>query len=199
MPPAVSFSKEAILETAFLLSVEVGVENLTIRAIAHRLRSSIAPIYSNFSNIEELRQAVMHRAFTILEEYTLREYSPNHFLNLGLGLLDFARQYKLLYKSLFINSNAYHDLVNEFFDRNLQEARKEASLQDLTNDEIRRALEKVRLFTHGLATMICSGNMNNTAKQYTNDLLKEAGRDIVGFMVYQSKLRAASSDPSLIG
>jgi AcrR family transcriptional regulator len=199
MPPTVSFTREAIIDAAFQLCLEVGVKNLTIRAIAQRLGSSIAPIYSNFNNVEELRQAVMNKAFAILEQYTLIEYSPNHFLNIGLGLLKFAREYKLLYKALFINSNAYHDLVDEFFDRNLAEARKESTLQDLTDDEIRRALEKVRLFTHGLATQICSGNLDDKSEQYTNDLLKEAGRDIVGFMVYQSKLRAASADTPMKG
>jgi AcrR family transcriptional regulator len=199
MPPAVFFTREAIVDAAFQLSLEEGVENITIRAIAQRLGSSIAPIYSNFGSIEELRQAVMDKAFAILEEYTVRDYSPNHFLNLGLGLLDFARQYKLLYKTLFINSNTYHVLVDEFFERNLAEARKESTLQDLTDDEIRRVLEKVRLFTHGLATQICSGNMDDKSEQYTNDLLKEAGHDIVGFMVYQSKLRAAGADSPMKG
>ncbi len=187
MPPSVSFTKEQIVEVAYRLSVEAGVEALTIRTIAHSLGSSIAPIYSNFASLEEVKAQVMQKAFAWLEQYTEKAYSSSRFLNIGLGLLDFARDNKLLYRSLFINNNDYAYLVKEFFDRNLKEAGQDHMLDELDADEKKRVLEKIRLFTHGLATMICSGNMQDRSEEYTRQLLKDAGEDIVGYTIYQHR------------
>jgi AcrR family transcriptional regulator len=48
MPPKVQFSKEQILDTAFELVAEAGMAALSVRALAKRLGSSVAPIYVNF-------------------------------------------------------------------------------------------------------------------------------------------------------
>lgn len=59
MPPKKKFSKEQIVEAAFEIAKEEGMSYITIRKVADRLRSSIAPIYVNFDNVEELISVVM--------------------------------------------------------------------------------------------------------------------------------------------
>lgn len=187
MPPQITFTRENIINAAFELYKDAGIENIKIRKVAAKLGCSIAPIYSNFKNIDEVKQCVMEKTLSILIQYTEREYSLNKFLSIGLGLLHFAKDYSALYKELFINSNDYSYLVDEFFVTNLEHMKKESMLKDLSDEDIKRILEKVRLFTHGLAALICSGSMKGKSDEYIEQLIKEAGEDIVGYTIYKKK------------
>ncbi len=99
---------------------------------------SIAPIYSNFKNIDELKTSVMEKTLKIVMNYTEREYSYNTFLNVGLGLIHFAKENNVLYKTLFINSNEYSYLSDEFFSKNLEQMKK-----DISDDYIYKILKEV--------------------------------------------------------
>lgn len=187
MPPQITFTKENIIDAAFEIYKDGGIENIKIRKVAAKLGSSIAPIYSNFKNIDEVKKCVMEKALHILIQYTEREYSPNTFLNIGLGLLNFAKDYSTLYKELFINSNDYAYLTDEFFITNLEHMKKDSMLKGLSDEEMKRILEKIRLFTHGLAALICSGSMRGKSDEYICRLLKEAGEDVVGYTIYKKE------------
>jgi hypothetical protein len=104
-----------------------------------------------------------------------------------LGLLNFAKDYGVLYKELFINSSEYAYLTDEFVARNLQHMKKESMMDGLSDQEMKRVHEKVRLFTHGLATQICSGSMQGKSDEYIHQLLMEVGEDIVGYTIYKRK------------
>jgi AcrR family transcriptional regulator len=188
MPPRITFTKESIVDAAFEIYKDDGIEGITIRKVAARLGSSIAPIYSNFQNIDEVKKCIMEKTLSILVQYTEREYSPNPFLNIGLGLLNFARDYGALYKELFINSNNYSYLTDQFFASNLEHMKRDQMLNGFSDEEMRRVLEKIRLFTHGLAALICSGSMRGKSDEYIHQLLKEAGEDIVGYTIYKKKV-----------
>jgi AcrR family transcriptional regulator len=189
MPPIISYTKENIIDAAFELYKEIGLERITIRKIAGKLGSSIAPIYSNFKNIDELKKCLMDKTLRELLKYTDREYSNNAFLNIGIGLIKFAKENKVLYKTLFINSNEYACLTDDFFSSNLEKMKSEPTLKDLDEEEMMRILEKVRLFTHGLAALICSGSMKDKSHEYLYELLKEAGEDIMGYTIYKKKAK----------
>ncbi len=190
MPPNVSFTKENIIDSAFELYREIGIEKITIRKIAEKLGSSIAPIYSNFKNTDELKKCLMDKTLGELMKYTNREYSNNVFLNIGIGLIKFAKENKVLYKTLFINSNEYVYLTDDFNSRNLEKMKSEPTLKDLDEEEMKRILEKTRLFTHGLAALICSGSMLNHSDEYLYELLKDAGEDIIGYTIYKKKAKS---------
>lgn len=189
MPPIVSYTKENIIDTAFELYKENGIEGITIRKIAEKLGSSIAPIYSNFKNVDELKKFLMDKTLEELLKYTDREYSSNMFLNIGIGLIKFAQENKVLYKTLFLDSNEYVYLTDEFFLKNLEKMKSEPKLKDLDEKEMKRILEKIRLFTHGLAALICSGSMMNKSEEYFFELIKEAGEDITGYTIYKKKIK----------
>jgi AcrR family transcriptional regulator len=187
MPPKITFTKEKIIDAAFEIYKDSGLESISIRKIAAKLGSSIAPIYSNFKNVGEVKKSIMERTLNILIRYTEREFSSNAFLNIGLGLLNFAKDYGVLYKELFINSSEYAYLTDEFVARNLQHMKKESMMDGLSDQEMKRVHEKVRLFTHGLATQICSGSMQGKSDEYIHQLLMEVGEDIVGYTIYKRK------------
>lgn len=54
MPTKIKITKEMILDAAFEIAKEEGIEGVSNRTIAKRLNSSIRPIYYQFENSKEL-------------------------------------------------------------------------------------------------------------------------------------------------
>lgn len=61
MAPKQKFTKQEIIIAAFDLAKDKGLDSITIRNVAQKLGSSIAPIYVNFNNIDELIQEVVKK------------------------------------------------------------------------------------------------------------------------------------------
>ena len=53
MPTQIKISKEMILDAAFSIVREYGIEKLSNRELANKLKCSIRPIYYQFKNVEE--------------------------------------------------------------------------------------------------------------------------------------------------
>ncbi|MFK4997460.1 TetR/AcrR family transcriptional regulator [Bacillus sp. N9] len=69
MPPKKKFSKEQIIDAAFEIAKEEGVSNITIRKVANQLGSSIAPIYVNFKDVDELIYEVIKKLWSLVIKY----------------------------------------------------------------------------------------------------------------------------------
>ena len=74
MPPKPKFSKQEIVNAAFDIAKNEGLDAITIRKVAHKLGSSIAPIYVNFDNVEQLVQAVVTKTFDIAVRAAVSRY-----------------------------------------------------------------------------------------------------------------------------
>src|SRR5699024_6488020 len=98
MPPKTKFSKEKIVEAAFEIATEHGMEEITIRRIADRLESSIAPIYVNFRNVEEVKEAVIQKTNEISKQMIEEQNSGRPFYDIGMASLKFAREYSVLFR-----------------------------------------------------------------------------------------------------
>ena len=59
LPKTLKITKEMILDTAFDIAKEEGMNQVSNREIAKRLNSSIRPIYYQFSNTEELKKELL--------------------------------------------------------------------------------------------------------------------------------------------
>jgi len=174
----VIYSKETILAKAFDMAVDVGMTSITARTLAKRIGCSTAPIYTAYKNIDELKSDIQGKTYEKINEWTLVPYTDDTFLNIGVGLLVFARDYTNLYREIFINSS-----TDEFGLKYLEEfvnRMKTGYISDLfTHGETRIILSKMWVFTHGLATIICSGRLKKLDTQYFVNLLAEAGLEIM--------------------
>jgi len=52
------YTRQTIIETAYKLSEEVGLDGITMKRIAKELNCSVMPIYESFSTKDELKEAV---------------------------------------------------------------------------------------------------------------------------------------------
>jgi AcrR family transcriptional regulator len=153
MSPKIKFTKEQIIEVAFELACTSGLENVTLRKVAEKLGSSVAPIYVNFKDGNELLKEVAFKAQAIAIEMSGKAYTDMPFLNIGIGTLRFARDYSMLYNSLCLIQADYMQENLDTKDIMLEQMKKDASLKEFSDQELSEMLLKMSIFTHGLASM----------------------------------------------
>jgi AcrR family transcriptional regulator len=152
MPPKVQFSKEQILDTAFELVADAGMAALSVRALAKRLGSSVAPIYVNFKNTGELMAALERKIIDVVWRYSTREYCTHGFFNIGIGQLLFVRDYPRLYHDLVIRhpGDKGYGVSEQMVDIMVADS----LLEGLSREQCRALLEKMAIQTSGLSLAI---------------------------------------------
>jgi len=73
MGPKVKFSKEQIIDVAFEIARADGIDGITMRKIAEKMGSSVAPIYVNFKNVDELNEALIERIISVNQQLLSEE------------------------------------------------------------------------------------------------------------------------------
>ena len=104
MPPKTKFSREDIVNAAFELTREKGIEKITARDIAETGCMSTRPMFNYFYSIDKLRGAVLEIAKELFDEYIedgLKYSVP--FLGFMSEYIQFAKDEPMLYKALFIS------------------------------------------------------------------------------------------------
>ena len=98
-------TKQAILDTALLLVVEKGPNQLSLREIARRVDYSPSALYEFFKNKEEIVSTLCKDGFNRLGKY-LKEVPtdlplPQYLQDLGLAYLRFAEENPEYYRLVF--------------------------------------------------------------------------------------------------
>jgi len=180
MPPKVRFTKDDVIRAAFEIVEERGLNELTARNIAHRLKSSTAPVYSHFKTMDQLAYEVIRKTQKLLLEYTTRSYTDRVFLNMGTGVAMFACEHSRLYKVLLLEGDNYRDVVNEFLEILELQLAKDQRFKSLSSDERHTLLNKMWTFTHGLASLICVGMIKDCNMSFIIETLMDVGADVIG-------------------
>lgn len=75
MPPKQRITREMILEHAFGMLCQSGMETVNARSIARALGCSTQPIFSYFSSMDDLKQALRERAVAVYAGYVAQAES----------------------------------------------------------------------------------------------------------------------------
>lgn len=97
--------KTAVVDAAFAVIAEEGLENLSLREIARRLNVSHQAPYRHFPSRDHILAAVVARCFTrFAEALENRPATDDKFVdlrNMGLAYLSFAEREPLAYRLMF--------------------------------------------------------------------------------------------------
>lgn len=159
MPPKKKTSKEDIVEAAFQIAKEEGFSGVTARNVAKRLGCSVAPIYVNFTTIDDLMEAVIVRVFAISDELLAKQKGEDPFENVGKASIAFAREYPVFFRELIMQPNPYMDSYDTVENKILKLMAEDESMSDWTFEERRDLLLKMRIFQTGLSVMIANGHI----------------------------------------
>lgn len=163
MPPKTKITKEMILEAAYEIIRERGIEHINARSIAQRLNCSTQPVMYNFATIEELKRAVYARTD---EEHSLRLMDirgryENPMMEIGMNYIHFAMEEPNLFKFLFqvdaFSNQSFDDLWSA---EELKPVLQQFSTGLGVDMEQAKKIFAARFFlVHGIASMVANNSM----------------------------------------
>ena len=169
MPKSVKITKEKILEAAFSIVREKGIESLSNRELAKKLNSSIRPIYYQFKNVEELNNELYIKIEKYFYKFLMDKMVDNipPYKQVGINYIKFAKEETNFFKFLFMSGS---DLVpKEFISRDnedYQELTKLIKLStQLKDEDIADFHTKMWVFTHGIAMLVATDTVKLTESQ----------------------------------
>ncbi|MBQ7850568.1 MAG: TetR/AcrR family transcriptional regulator [Clostridia bacterium] len=163
MPPKPRITRGMILEAAYALAREKGVDAVNARSIAERLDCSTQPVLYQFARMEDLRREVYRMAD---EYHTACLMQPagaeeNPLLGMGLNYIRFAAQEKHLFRLLFQSDS--------FRGASLMTLTELPELEGvlgmfrqgtgLTMAQTKQVFRAVLLLVHGWASMLANNTM----------------------------------------
>lgn len=180
MPPKTKFNKEQIINAALELAKELGVNGLTARKIAAKMDISTAPIYHHYSKMIDIEREVFDRSTKILIKYTQQTYTEFPFRNIGIGICLFARDERMLFRSLFMEKHDFSNTINNFVKRAGKIMLKDTRFKRLNKKARQAILMKIWVFTHGLASLICMDIIPDNSKVFIENIITDTGKAIIG-------------------
>lgn len=159
MPPKAKYSREEIIDKAFEMAKERGIEAVVARELGKALGTSSSPIFTAFKNMEELQSEVRNKALREFEAYVsdAMNYKPA-FKYVGMKMIEFAMRepklFQLVYMREHDNTQSFSMLVEELGDtvRVCLDIMQED--YDLTREEAKLLFEQSWLQTFGLCVLI---------------------------------------------
>jgi AcrR family transcriptional regulator len=180
MPPKKKYTKEAIIDTAFEIAKDEGIDSITIRKVAEKLGGSIAPIYVNFTTIEDLKEAVFLKLQGVFLELMTTPYSDDPFLNIGIASIKFARDNKVLFKDLILTHNSHLQQLQPSMSSILELMKQDEKLAGFTDEELSDIFFKMRVFQLGLSVMDVNGMLpKDMDEKRLIQVLESAGGDVM--------------------
>ena len=161
MPPKVKYSRELICDVAYRMVEEHGKESISARSIASALGCSTAPIFTAFSSVEDIKNAVKERAYALYCTYIAKALeSELPFKASGLAYIRYAKEHPKLFKLLFMVDGeapiqGYFpggDIKNE---KTIRSAIKET--YGKSDDAAKKLYNHLSIYTHGIAVLFAEG------------------------------------------
>lgn len=177
MPKEVKITKDKILEAAFKIAKEKGMECVSNREIAKYLKSSIRPIYYQFENVEELKTNLYQKIEKFFYEFLLDNLNEDipKYKQVGINYIKFAKEEKKLFKVLFMSKSEFNS--SEFITKDVKDFESLSSIiklsTKLTEEEILSFHTKMWIFTHGIATLVATDTVQFTDEQIKSLLSQE--------------------------
>ena len=175
MPPKTKIKKEDIIDVTFEIVRKEGLESVHARRIAKELGCSVQPIFSNFSNMNDLKQEVFQKAFEKYMEYiTTHVEGENAYKSMGIKYIQLAKEEPKIFEMLFMtksNLTFDHFMVdNESFGY----IEKAMMKYDLINQEhIPSFHSKMWFFVHGIASLVANETCTFTDEEISRLLTEQ--------------------------
>ncbi len=183
MPPKIKFTKEQILDAAFQIANDEGFDSISIRKVAAALGSSIAPIYVNFKNIDELKYGLANKITRFTTEVMLSIQTHDPFLDIGAGNIKLAMDYTQLFRDYHMNPNCrrYFTHTQEHKDKLLEKMAGSSKLHGMTQKEMVEILQVMAYLTYGIIFEYIQGSNPKTYSEIIKYMETIADKYIAGY------------------
>ncbi|MGX7198457.1 TetR/AcrR family transcriptional regulator [Enterococcus nangangensis] len=154
-----TITREDILEAAFKLVASEGFGHFTARNVATKVGSSTQPIYLEFKNMDDLKDAVYEKIYHYLgdEVFPVR-HTGDIIVDMCLNYIHFAKREKKLYFALYLDSAADGNRMEEFskkyFAKKIQE---DAYYRDFDDEKLNSLRLGSWITATGIASLMSAG------------------------------------------
>ena len=170
MPPQAKFTKAEILDMAFCITKEQGIDALTARELGRRLGSSARPIFTLFESMEDVRSLAILQAKALYGQYVeegLKNQIP--FKGVGISYIRFAMEEPLLFQLLFMTPpkdakdiSGILPVIDDNYGKILRSVQEPYGLEKA---QAERIYQHLWTYTHGIATMSATGLCRYTMEE----------------------------------
>lgn len=162
MPPKTKITREMVLEAAFEIARESGIENVNARTVSQRLGCSTQPVMYLFATIDELKRALYDKADWYHSDYLMRIDNPEELmLCIGLNYIRFAIREPQLFRFLFQSGYAKEQNLLEMVDSPelvpVVSAMRQA--MDMTMAQTKAVFVSIAVFAHGYASILANNKL----------------------------------------
>lgn len=180
MAPKPKFTKQDIILAAFDIARAEGLDSVSIRKVADRLGCSIAPIYVNFADAEELLQRVVEHSLHAAKQMITEQRTGQPFRDIGMASLRFAREFPLLYRDLIMKNNPYMKHNEEQLNEVVELMKEDPGLAGFSGEELRALLIKMQTFQTGLSVMVANDLFTTSVnEEQVMAMMNEAAEDFI--------------------
>lgn len=180
MAPKPKFTKQDIILAAFDIARAEGLDSVSIRKVADRLGCSIAPIYVNFADAEELLQRVVEHSLHVAKQMITEQRTGQPFRDIGMASLRFAREFPLLYRDLIMKNNPYMKHNEEQLNEVVELMKEDPGLAGFSGEELRALLIKMQTFQTGLSVMVANDLFTTSVnEEQVMAMMNEAAEDFI--------------------
>lgn len=193
MPPKAKFTRDEILDMAFHITKEYGIDAVTARELGTRLGSSARPIFTVFENMDEIKESVIIKSKELYGQYVEDGLkSQLAFKGVGIAYIRFAIEQPKLFQLLFMRATQEPTdvtmilpVIDDNYEKILQSVQEPYCLERKAAE---RLYQHLWTYTHGIATMFATGLCSYTMEQleerltdvFKGLLLVEKGRNSNG-------------------
>ena len=189
MPPKAKFTRGEIVEAAFSIVRERGMEYLTARELGSRLGSSARPIFTVFNSMDEVRDAVIKRAVELDKDYTMRGLQEKvPFKGVGMAYIKFAQDEPQLFRLLFMSEPKESYTVSSMIDLFNRVSPISDSIEGpyaMDKEKASKLFQHMWIYTHGIATMCVNGLCS-----YTDEEISERLSEVFNALLDEEKTSA---------
>lgn len=175
MPPKPKYTKEEIVNAAYELTREKGIDAVVAREVGKRLNTSSSPIFTAWSSMEELREEVWKLAKQKYQAYMadIFDYSPS-FKEFGMRWVGFAAEEPNLYRLLFLSRRDEHSPYIRFkqefesiITHLVEEIKKTFGLSGADAEDL---LNQMIIFANGIAAFVITDTDSFSKESVSRDL-----------------------------
>jgi hypothetical protein len=195
--PEKRFSTADIIEAAFSVIRKQGWDKCTARAIAQDLGASTMPIYSVLKSMKNLEDEITKRASDVLITYQTKKWSRFGFLDMGVGYVMFAQEEKELFRMMYYKQPGQEDDQERqkkyrgyVFDVLMDRLEHEEIMTGLSTEQRKEVLNKMWVFSHGLAMLINNYVIDPMTEQEITHFLMDTG----GLIITGERARSPKED-----
>lgn len=160
-------SQDDIVNSAFELIAEIGLNNLSARSVAKQMGCSTQPIYQEFKSMADLRQHIFLKIDDYLQtEIFTKAITGDNVVDMGLSYIHFATHESELFKILFLDDYGGGERMHTFsYEMFTKRAQEDATYAQLTGEQMNRLHNGTWITVTGLASLSCSAIIHPTTEQ----------------------------------